>query len=199
MNVCSVEDCGTKVYSRGYCQKHYTRQRRTGGATVRRNFAYEPLPVKLSQYAESSGGCWEWTAGLNSMGYGTIYHDKKKRYAHRLSYELHNGIKISDKILVLHKCDNPKCINPSHLFLGNARDNSDDMWAKGRGARGESKSNIFTEADIIDMRNMSAQGIRQRDIIKKYNSHQATMSAILRRVSWAWLVQPVSPLQGSLC
>src|SRR5690348_1346681 len=76
-------------------------------------------------------GCWEFTGSLNNGGYGVIGFKGKVWLAHRLSYYFHNG-EIPKGLLVCHKCDNRKCINPDHLFLGTYMDNYNDMVAKGR-------------------------------------------------------------------
>lgn len=82
-----------------------------------------------------SNNCWEWQKPL-SEGYGTFYLRSVKgksitMRAHRFSYEWHVGI-IESGLFVLHKCDNRRCVNPDHLFLGTAKDNYDDMVRKGR-------------------------------------------------------------------
>jgi hypothetical protein len=80
-------------------------------------------------------GCWSWTGGTNRNGYGTLHmggHTIRKPWrAHRFSWVLHNG-PIPDGLWVLHKCDNPPCCNPAHLFLGDRRANMLDAAAKGR-------------------------------------------------------------------
>jgi len=87
-------------------------------------------------YKKAKGGCWEWTAAKKDTGYGVFWVPKQRRLfgAHRIAWMLNNG-EIPVGKLVLHKCDNPACINPSHLFLGNQQDNITDMWNKGRGSK----------------------------------------------------------------
>lgn len=75
--------------------------------------------------------CWEWQRSLNNGGYGRSHFNGKQIKAHRLSFLLTHH-EIPEGMLVLHKCDNPKCVNPDHLFLGTHYDNMQDMKAKGR-------------------------------------------------------------------
>ena len=82
---------------------------------------------------DKSQDCWEWTASKVSNGYGAFQLGVGKTVrAHMLMLQLHNGKEISTQDHVCHKCDNPACVNPEHLFLGDALINNQDMMAKGR-------------------------------------------------------------------
>ncbi len=84
--------------------------------------------------AEITPYCWNWTGSLNSDGYGVTRIGMKVLPAHRVAYELING-EIFDSLEICHKCDNPKCINPDHLFSGTHLENMQDMKLKNRGRK----------------------------------------------------------------
>ena len=92
----------------------------------------EKTAKKLLANTDCSGDCWEWQ-GAKNKGYGVIEHQGKAYRTHRLSYEWFIE-HIPEGMSVCHKCDNPACIRPDHLFVGTQQDNMDDMKAKGRGA-----------------------------------------------------------------
>lgn len=80
--------------------------------------------------------CWVWTGRARcKQGYGAFSIGNKERLAHRVSYEHFNGW-IPEGKLVLHRCDNTRCVNPEHLFLGTHSDNLRDAYSKGRGPKG---------------------------------------------------------------
>src|SRR5260370_21245414 len=78
-----------------------------------------------------TNGCWVYTGHLNSKGYGQIKYNDKLELVHRISYRIMKG-RIPKGLFVLHKCDNPPCFNPDHLFVGTQLDNIRDMISKGR-------------------------------------------------------------------
>lgn len=80
-----------------------------------------------------SDECWEWCACKNHKGYGQFWFDGKLVFSHRFSYQLHAGTKIPEGLQVNHHCDNRLCVNPAHLYLGTAKQNSLDMMSRGRG------------------------------------------------------------------
>lgn len=82
-----------------------------------------------------SDGCWNWTAAIGGKGYGHFWFEGRPRPASQVAHILFVG-PIPQGLLVLHKCDNRKCVRPDHLFLGTNRENVDDMVSKNRQAKG---------------------------------------------------------------
>lgn len=122
-------------------QPQHTTSARPRGTT---QFQPRPLTERFWERIDRSNndGCWSWRGGKDASGYGTlvggVLEGQSGKYlkAHRVSWELHYG-PIPDGLFVLHRCDNPPCCNPKHLFLGTAGDNIRDAVAKGRTAKGE--------------------------------------------------------------
>lgn len=100
-------------------------------------------------------GCWHWTGNITPTGYGRM----SQIPVHRYSYELHNG-PVPKGLVVRHKCDNPRCCNPTHLETGTRADNNRD-----RHQRGRSKSDKLTDAQAYDIK----YNLRARDAIIKYS------------------------------
>lgn len=93
-----------------------------------------PLAARFWSFVVQHERCWEWTGARTAYGYGILGRGTREDgliYAHRVSWELHNG-SLPDGLCVLHTCDNPPCTNPNHLWLGTKGDNNRDMVAKGR-------------------------------------------------------------------
>lgn len=109
------------------------------------------LSYLISRIQIDSVGCWNWTKSRTPEGYGHLHIHCKYWYAHRFSWVLHYG-NIPEHLHVLHKCDNPGCVNPEHLFLGTHQDNMHDRDLKGRGRHGNSKGlgpNSISKVPII--------------------------------------------------
>lgn len=123
--------------------------------------------------------CWEWTASCRSFGYGAFKLDKKVVDAHRLSYIIaHGDIPQGEGYhgnCVLHKCDNPKCVRPDHLFLGTHQENEDDKIAKNRHLRKLTQSQV---EEIILLRD---QGSTLKDLAAQFGVTMGMISHIATR------------------
>lgn len=128
--------------------------------------------------------CWEWQA-KRLHGYGHMRYRDKDYIAHRVSYELHKGT-IPAKMVVCHRCDNPSCVNPDHLFLGTHADNVADKIAKGRQPHGSAVgSSKLTEEQVILIRiEYNCARITPQELADKYNVSRRTISDVLRRRTW---------------
>ena len=135
----------------------------------------------------SPDGCWLWTAGVSSMGYGQINQGGKHGThiaAHKLSWQLVNGPR-PDNLFLCHTCDNRRCVNPDHLFLGTQKDNIQDAVRKGRKPHGEGHPLArWTERDIIEMFAMQKRGAKQSEIARRFGTAQSNINIILTRKAW---------------
>lgn len=127
--------------------------------------------------------CWNWTGSCNKKGYGKIKINGRSIIAHRFSWEVHFG-NIPDGLFVCHECDNPKCVNPNHLFLGDHQTNMDDMVAKNRQARGESVgSHKLTTNQVKEIKQLRNK-LTQVEIGKLFNVGHSIVSAIHNNKTW---------------
>lgn len=171
------------------------------------------LMAKLDRHGSAShqpqlGSCWLFTGSTNRKGYGQFVMPTPPRInlAHRASWMLHNG-PIPDGMFVLHKCDQPACCRPDHLFLGTNADNVEDMMKKGRyGANRPHKRGdehwthrrpdlvrrgkdiagaVITEDDVRTIREMAQNGVRQNFIAAKLGVSKAIVSRVVQGTSWS--------------
>src|SRR6266496_700029 len=148
----------------------------------------ESLISRLESKSERrDNGCLEWTGWKDKKGYGEISIASYPYMAHRASYALHVG-PIPHGVKVLHKCDNPSCINPEHLFLGSHQDNVADCVKKRRHTYGERQwKAVVTEDDVLKIRaiNPHRNGpIMIKTVAKSYGVTPKQISRIVKRTSW---------------
>ena len=143
--------------------------------------------------------CWPWKGERSVAGYGYIRvsspNERRRRVtAHRVAYLLENGF-YDLSLDMLHKCDNPPCCNPAHLWAGSEGDNIQDAISKGRfipPGRGEAHNcNILTEDMVRDMKQLFALGARTKDIAAEFGVHASTISHIRNQSGagskWEWV------------
>jgi hypothetical protein len=131
------------------------------------------------------GECWVWTAAKDRRGYGKIGDDGATKIAPRVAWEIEHGASPGDRC-VLHHCDNPGCVRPSHLFLGTAADNAADKVAKGRQSTkatglgwhcmGERNPLArHSDDDVREARRLREAGARITDLAARYGVHRTTI------------------------
>lgn len=141
-----------------------------------------PAEHRFWAKVEKSKSCWIWTAGTID-GYGQFSFPAGQR-AHRYSWELHNG-PVPERLCVLHRCDNPPCVNPDHLFLGTREENLEDMTAKGRRARGSVNGNSkLTEKKVVKIKKLLSLGVKYKDIAEQFGVAEITIYRISSKLSW---------------
>lgn len=132
-------------------------------------------------------GCLEWRGAKNPRGYGKIMRGGKTIAAHRHAYELSKG-EIPHGKHVLHRCDNPSCVNPEHLFLGTQADNVLDMHAKGRARCQSGEAHYRSKLNATDVeriRDIWLAGTETTESLGRYfNVHPATIWYVVKRRSW---------------
>jgi len=133
--------------------------------------------------------CWEWKANKRN-GYGRIYFDGRLHTAHRISWIIHFG-EIPDKLKVLHKCDNPSCVNPYHLFLGTQEDNVHDMCNKNRNKYpiGEQVHKArLSRTSVIKIKRLYETGkFTLNKLAEDFKVSKGCISHIIKGRSWKWL------------
>lgn len=136
--------------------------------------AEERFMAKVSP--EPNSGCWLWTGGVASNGYGMFWLDGKVDTAPRQSYRMFCG-EIVDDLHIMHKCDVKLCVNPDHLSLGTNAENTFDKQKKGRAAK------KLTPAEVLKMRSMAT--VSKRKLAKQFDVDRRMVQFILRGRNWS--------------
>lgn len=133
---------------------------------------------------KKSKSCWEWQGRVGKLGYARIRRtDRSRVFVHRLSYEMHHG-PVPEGLLVLHTCDNRRCVNPKHLYVGTHQDNTDDMFRRGRAnkAQGERHGNAkLSDAEarrLVDMFRAGEATVAQLAV--RYNLHPVHVDGVIK-------------------
>jgi len=141
-----------------------------------------PLREKLAAGFIPGGqkDCWEWVGKKDKDGYGCTNYKTRNLRAHRAAWMVNKGA-IPKGICVCHSCDNPSCVNPSHLFLGTVAENNRDRDMKGRMGRGNSR---FYKDDVIKMRSLHLEGESYSEIGRIFGTSATTVRRVVLKITW---------------
>lgn len=190
MQRCSIEGCDNKKNSKDWCAKHYRRWQQHGdpliilsnyGKSLRERFESK---VELIPFST----CHWWTGATPGNIYGGIKDKGTMHAAHRVSYELYRET-IPHGLYVLHKCDNPKCVNPDHLFLGTAQDNMDDMIKKGR-QRYKPRSKVTAE-EVLKIRKLHNGPQSTDKLALRFGLTPKSITNIINRRTWSHIASVI--------
>jgi hypothetical protein len=143
--------------------------------------------MAMQTAAGGSNECHLWIGTTVGHGHGQVRRPGGKRdMAHRVAWEMVNG-PVPPGMWVLHKCDNPPCVNPAHLYIGNHADNTRDMVARGRAAGRPGSthpSHKLVESQVLDIRAKRADGVSVRELIAQYGVSEMSIRKIEWRRTW---------------
>lgn len=192
---CAVEGCETLARCKGLCDKHYTRTRRHGDVetTLRVSKTETDMDKRLRWYGWTErtirpelGPCWEWNGPRSTANYARIsIGGDVKAQASRVAYEAWVG-PIPDGMYMCHRCDNPPCIRPDHLFPGTHTDNMQDAARKNRTCHGEKQgAHKLTAEQVIEICELyESTPLYQHEIAKMYGISQSHVSILVNGRAW---------------
>lgn len=177
--------CGTCDKALQAQSKYCSRQCANIGANKARVLAMKLTETRrFWAKVHKTDDCWIWQGAIGNSGYGQVKIDGKVQLAHRVTWTFKYG--DPGELCVLHKCDNPPCVRPDHLFIGTKQDNSDDMVNKGRSYNrhgSKNPNNKLTPEQITEIRNLKGKA-KQVDIARKFGINQTHVSRIFRGEVW---------------
>lgn len=144
----------------------------------------KPLAERFIEKMEiDPAGCWTWNGSVNANGYGSCWDGERAETASRLSYRLFVSA-IPDGLFVLHRCDNPLCVRPSHLFLGTHADNMADRNLKGRAAKLAGELNPRAKLSAAAVQEIRRSGLRTSELAKRFDVSPTTVQRARSGKGW---------------
>lgn len=188
---CCIKGCDRPILAMGLCVNHWRMNKKHGSPVAMRPLTAEnrglTTEARFWKSVQKTAGCWLWGAAVDRDGYGVfnaVIFGVGVRRAHRYSHMLHTGEVLDGHVLVMHSCDNPKCVNPAHLSSGTPAENTADMMRKGRDAAGRRRqasrvSKLTDEQAIAVIKDPR----RYEEIAAEYGIHKQHVLELKARTS----------------
>lgn len=198
----ACRQCGVE-FGPGRWPQNWKKRIFCGDACMRasKRFTDEQVLEIMRSKIDTAGpnGCWLWTGKSHIRNYGTVsWRGEKKYLVHRLLYQFAHGNISGSRVHCLHRCDNPRCVNPAHIFLGDAAANHADMVAKGRHTRGElTRRNKLTEKQVLEILANPpkfGRGVTEvPEYADRYGVSHGAIQAVVAGRSWSHLRKSAPP------
>ena len=190
--VCDRTGCEGRVVARGMCRKHYMawnratpKEQRTPAPRLSRLNPAERFHAKVVQ--GEADQCWPFVGARHASGHGQFFVSKERGRlsAHAFALELATGSPCPPGMETCHRCDNPPCCNPAHLYFGTRKQNVDDMWRRDRGPRGVRHVNArLNDTSVVAIRTRFAEGDTQTALAAEFGLNAAYISDIVNGRTW---------------
>jgi HNH endonuclease len=193
-DVCCVKGCDAPTLALGLCNRHWRRTRKYGSPVATKGHSGMMVglapKVRFDRQVKRTPTCWLWAGATDRDGYGIFRGDVggiTYAKAHRYSWAFHTGEVLPRGIMVCHKCDNPRCVNPDHLFPGTAADNMIDKIRKGRANVPFGERAPTARLTVKQVKAIIRDPRPHAQIAADYGVAATTIGSVKQRVSWAWL------------
>jgi hypothetical protein len=188
---CKQSDCTRSAVTRGLCRRHYLRWWRATPSNQR------PTPTRQQRFwakVDKGPGCWEWTGSRRPSGHGQFVGDHRKAIsASTYSLMLHLGYPPPEGTETCHRCDNPPCVNPRHLYYGTRQNNIDDAWARGRMPVGSERyAAKLNEEQVVLIREAYALGADASALAEQFGIAVVTLRHIVLGLKWKQVGGPIT-------
>lgn len=188
-STCTAPECSKPFFAKRLCKRHYERFRKFHRLHNINTSLDLSDPDRVMGWikknvAITENRCWEWQRSL-ARGYAVLRIKYKLYRGIRVVAHIHHGMPLDSALFVCHKCDNRKCLNPDHLFLGTNKDNILDAKQKGRTARGSGHGSAkLTEEQVVAIRLMHREGATLVELSRQFGIGSAGLHAIVNRKLW---------------
>lgn len=199
-DICDLPECSAPFVARGMCRKHYNQWRlatpKEERAPGRSGCSRMSLEERFWSKVRRNGpdDCWPWQGAQAALGHGMFWvsAERKRQSAHAIALELASGIQRPSGMHCCHRCDNPACCNPAHLYYGTPAQNSSDMVSRKRNSRGSGKVNaLLSESQVKEIRSRYFAGETGASLAAEFGIQPGHLSNITRGRMWRGAPGPV--------